>query len=101
MPRIERTRVSREDLLAILAYHRAASPQAARRVHRAIDETLHFLAQNPGAGPKREELAPGLRSFPVSRYHHYLILYRPLDAGIQVIRVLHGARDLPPLLSGQ
>jgi len=101
MSRIERTAVSREDLLAILAFYRAASPQAARRIHRAINETLHFLAENPAAGPKREELARDLRSFPVSHYRHYLILYRPIADGIQVIRVLHGARDLPPLLRGQ
>jgi hypothetical protein len=28
---------------------------------------------------------------------NYLIFYRPTDQGIEVVRVLHGARDLPPL----
>ncbi len=45
-------------------------------------------------GRKREELAPLLRSFPVG---NYVIFYRPASGGIQIIRVLHGARDVSKL----
>ena len=45
-------------------------------------------------GRNRPDLAPELRSFPVD---NYIIFYRPISEGIQVIRVLHGARDIPPL----
>ncbi|MGH7989069.1 MAG: type II toxin-antitoxin system RelE/ParE family toxin [Limisphaerales bacterium] len=48
----------------------------------------------PLLGREREELLPRLRSFPVSRY---VIFYRPMENGIEVVRVLHGARDFPPL----
>ena len=34
-----------------------------------------------------------MRSFPVKRYRNYLIFYRPSRDGIEVIRILHGARD--------
>jgi toxin ParE1/3/4 len=44
-------------------------------------------------GAVRDELIPNLRSFPVG---NYLIFYKPLPDGIEVLRVLHGARDLPP-----
>jgi toxin ParE1/3/4 len=44
-------------------------------------------------GRKVGELAPNLRSLPVGSY---LIFYRPIDDGIQLIRVLHGARDITP-----
>jgi hypothetical protein len=39
----------------------------------------------------REPSAPGLRSFPFGRY---VIFYVPLDDGIDVVRVLHAAREI-------
>jgi toxin ParE1/3/4 len=42
-------------------------------------------------GRTRDELAPGIRSFPFSRY---LLFYLPISDGIDVVRVLHGARDV-------
>jgi plasmid stabilization system protein ParE len=42
----------------------------------------------------REELAPNLRSSHVGKY---IIFYRPEDEGIEVIRVIHGHRDIPKL----
>lgn len=42
-------------------------------------------------GKSRDELAPGMRSFPIGRY---VVFYMPLEDGIDVIRVLHGARDI-------
>src|ERR1044071_7633588 len=46
-------------------------------------------------GRERSELTEGLWSFPVGR--SYLLFYRPEPGGIQLVRVLHGARDLPSL----
>jgi toxin ParE1/3/4 len=57
-----------------------------------IENKLKILAENPGMGRKRDELLPGLRSFPVGSY---LIFYYPINQGIEVIRVFHGARDIP------
>ena len=42
--------------------------------------------------PRREDLARGLRFYPVG---NYLIFYTVGDDGITVARVLHGARDYP------
>lgn len=44
------------------------------------------------SGPT-SHLAPGLRLFPLG---NYLIFYLPEPEGIQVIRVIHGARDYGP-----
>ena len=63
-------------------------------LHDAFDGTIQFWAENTGAGQARDEMALGLRSFPVSRYRNYLGCYRAIKDGIQIIRVLHGARDL-------
>jgi toxin ParE1/3/4 len=42
-------------------------------------------------GRARGELAPDLRSFP---YGRYVIFYAPIEDGIDVVRVLHSARDV-------
>lgn len=42
-------------------------------------------------GRAREELAADLRSFPFGRY---VIFYAPVEGGIDVVRVLHSARDV-------
>jgi len=52
------------------------------------------LAAMPELGRQCEELSARVRSFPVGRY---VIFYRPMENGIEIVRVLHGARDLPPL----
>jgi toxin ParE1/3/4 len=50
-----------------------------------------MLSDHPHAGQRRTELRPCLRSFPVG---NYLIFYRPLRGGVELVRVLHGARDV-------
>ena len=45
-------------------------------------------------GRDRGELAPELRS---SLVKPYVLYYRPLDDGIEIIRVIHGSRDLSGL----
>ena len=37
------------------------------------------------------DIAPELRYHPIG---HYLLLYRIVSGGIEVVRVVHGARDL-------
>ena len=56
-----------------------------------IDQKFQLLAQQSGLGRRREELAEGLRSFPVGRY---VIFYLAIPGGVQIVRVLHGARDI-------
>lgn len=56
-----------------------------------IDQKFKTLAAQPDRGRKRDELGEDLRSFAVGRY---IIFYRPLPDGVEIVRVLHGARDL-------
>lgn len=50
-----------------------------------------LLARQPQLGRGREDLSANLRLFP---YRRYLIFYIPIDGGIEIVRVLHGARDV-------
>ena len=56
-----------------------------------IDQKFHVLAEQPAIGRPRDELAEGLRSFPIGQY---VIFYHPVPGGVEIVRVLHGARDL-------
>ena len=56
-----------------------------------FDGQFQLLAIQPGLGRMREELLAGLRSFPFERY---VIFYREIHNGVEIVRLLHGARDV-------
>jgi toxin ParE1/3/4 len=60
-------------------------------------ETIQLLANQPGSGRRREELAHGILSFPFGRY---IIFYRVSQDAIEIVRVLHGARDIHTIFEG-
>jgi toxin ParE1/3/4 len=81
-----------ENDLADIWWHIAQDkPQEADRLLDRIQETLLMLTKFPHMGISREGLKPNLHSFSVG---NYLIFYFPLEDGIEVVRVLHGAREL-------
>jgi len=92
--RVQRTEQAELDLVEIWSYIADDNPDAADRLLAEIDEVCATLADAPHAGRLREDLATNLRSLPVG---NYVVLYRPRADGIIVIRVLHGARDMPEL----
>lgn len=81
---------------------RQSSPERAIRFLREADATFQRLASMPGLGTGYEPGEPSfadLRVAPVSRFKRYLVFYRPRAGGIEVLRVLHGARDVAGLLA--
>ena len=86
--------VARSDLDEIWFYIARDNPDAADKLIRSIVSRFQTLASMPRMGPEREGLSPRLRSLPIGRY---VIFYRPMEDGVEIARVLHGARDLPPL----
>ena len=59
------------------------------------------MAGTPGMGARYEHEHPALadlRVVPVSRFKKYLVFYRSVQDGIEILRVLHGARDFHGLL---
>ena len=57
----------------------------------SIDQKFQVLANQPALGRARDELVAGLRSFPTGRY---VIYYQAMTNGVDIVRVLHGARDV-------
>ncbi|MBK1700621.1 type II toxin-antitoxin system RelE/ParE family toxin [Thiococcus pfennigii] len=96
MPTIKRTAQAEEDLIDIWLYIAHDDVRAADRVLDDIEEKLLLLADQPGLGPARSDIAPELRYSPVRRY---LILYRQITDGIEIVRVVHGDRDVPTLMA--
>ena len=95
MPRVVRTPQANEDVLTIWEYIADDNVEAADRLLRKIGDLFQYLAENPFMGHEHEEYHPGLRSFPLGNYS---IFYHPIKDGIEVYRVLHGARQLEDLL---
>jgi toxin ParE1/3/4 len=91
MPRVFTRPHAEADLVDIWRYIAQDSPANADRTLDRIGDTLNRLAVVPFMGQARFDLAPGLRMFPVGSY---LIFFRPIESGIEVIRVLHGKRNI-------
>ncbi len=94
MPVIQRTAQAEEDLIDIWLYIAQDNPAAADRLLDTIDSKILLLAEQPALGPAREDIAPDLRYLPMG---NYLILYRIILDGIEIVRVVQGARNLKAL----
>ena len=76
-------------------------PHVALRFGRAIDETLDLLATFPEIGSPYESDVPahqGIRFEIVRGFPKHVIFYRITDAGLYIMRVIHGHRDIEKLL---
>ena len=91
MTEVTKTVRAEQDLDEIWFYIALDNVEAADNLLDDIDSSCQLLAIQPRGGRLRPELAPALRSFPVGRY---VVFYRPQDAGIEIVRVLHSARDI-------
>ncbi len=82
---------AQQDLENILDYtlEQWGKRQAVRYLE-ALNESVQLLANNPKLGMPRENLAPGLLSFP---YKSHIIYYCKAKRDIIVVRVLHASMD--------
>lgn len=100
---IRKLRRARLDLVDFFYYFVSkGSIPTARRFLSQAEATFQRLASMPGIGTRYEPHEPlyaDLRYFPISRFRDYLVFYRPVPGGIEMFRVLHGARDLHGILA--
>jgi toxin ParE1/3/4 len=86
------------DLDDIWYFIAADSEDQADKFIAILTEKFALLANHPFIGRDRSDMRDGIRSFPHKRY---VIFYFPTNYGIEVHRVLHGARDIPASFSDE
>jgi toxin ParE1/3/4 len=94
MARILRTEQAQQDLEAIMDYLDRQGIEFGDRFATKFEEVCELHAKHPQLGASSEEYAPNLRHFTV---WNYAIFYRPIEGGIELVRMIHGARDIPKL----
>ena len=94
MPQLLRRPEAEVDLEDIWSRIARENPGAADRFIDFVETRCPMISENPMAGRSRSELRPGLRSFPAGSY---VIFYVPQEDGVEIVRVLSGARDIDAL----
>jgi toxin ParE1/3/4 len=77
------------------------NPEAAIKFVESVESSFSLLEKNPEIGRSLATFSRrliGVRIWKVSNFEKYLIFYRPIEEGIEVLDVIHGARDLPTIL---
>ncbi len=80
-----------QDFDDIWFYIAQDNPPAADCFIDLLLEKALALSMDPLIGRARPDLAPDLRSFPVKAY---MLYYRPISDGIELVRILHSSRDV-------
>jgi toxin ParE1/3/4 len=91
VPPVRYTARARRDLIDLWLEIYEVNPAAADDLYNRLEARIEALRRYPESGRARPEIAASARAlvaFP------YLILYRIDPGGVQVVRVLHGARNI-------
>ena len=84
------------DVFDIACYLSGQREDLGFRFYDCVDHTYQQIIENPlwkGLGPFRQAETKNIRICPVNRFSNYLIFYRVERDSIEILRVLHGARD--------
>jgi toxin ParE1/3/4 len=103
-PRIEVRPQARRDIDEIADFIAQDSVAAGRRFYDSAQQAFRDLVATPGMGRLREFRNPrmaGVRSWAIRGFERFLVFYRPTDHGIEVLRILHGARDIETTLESE
>lgn len=87
--------LAERDIEEIVSYIAAESPSAASRWFGTLRTTCERLSDMPKMGVARPEIRPELRLLVMG---NYLIAYREIAGGVEIVRILHGARQWQELL---
>lgn len=89
--KIEISERALNDLEEIWFYYSEVSEKAADKILKQITEKFQNVLEFPKIGKERNDLLIGLRSFPTGKY---TIFYQETSSGIEIVRVIHGSRDI-------
>jgi len=79
-----------DDIVDTALFIAADNPTAALRWAERMRDNCRKLGEMPGMGSPRPQVHAGLRIWPVG---NYLVLYVEAVDGVDILRVVHGARD--------
>lgn len=100
MPQYQFTPEAADDLFDIWSFIARTSVTAANRVEEAIHGACALVADSPELGRVRKELTDlPVRFWLVQPYQNHFIVYDPRTKPLHIVRILHGARNLPFILS--
>lgn len=86
------------DLLAIAAYIAEHDPARARKLVARLRERCNRLSDRPHLGRPRPELGEDVRGL---WEKPYLMLYRVTESEVEILTIIHGARDLPAAVAAR
>ena len=98
MTRAALSPAAERDILEIVEWIASENPAAARGLRTALDKVATTIGEHPRIGVLKARLAsPPIRFLPI-RGFPYVVVYTPEADPPMILRVLHGARDLPEVL---
>ncbi len=89
------------DLIEVATYIAADNLDASDRFLMAAESTFQKLAKAPKMGKPCQFSNPrlaGIRQQAIKGFRRFLIFYRIADDKVEILRVIHGARDLESIL---
>jgi toxin ParE1/3/4 len=92
---------ARRDLLAAVSWIAKDNPAAARALRVSIAKAAERIAEHPRTGVERHELAEAPYRFLILTGFPYVVVYNAERRPPLIVRILHGARDLPEVLRSQ
>lgn len=99
--RLVQRRAAEADVAEQVAYLAADRPAIAHRYAIALEDAYERIRSMPEIGVLRSYGSRGLgavRVWSVPGFRRFLIFYRVTAKTVEVIRVLHSARDIPRVL---
>ena len=91
---------ARRDLLAAIKWISKDNPAAARGLRDAVVRAAERIGEHVHIGAQRPELAGEPYRFVALTGFSYVIVYNAARRPPLIVRILHGARDLPEILRG-
>ena len=87
------------DIFEIWRYIASDNTEAANRVEAAIYRACSVVAQEPLGGQVRKSLTHRpVRFWTVQQFPNYVLVYRPETRPVEIVRVLHGKRNIERIL---
>jgi toxin ParE1/3/4 len=92
------------DVESAFGFIASDSLSGALKFYDAVDRTFRQITEHPARWPRYElgrfGLA-GIRKCAVAGFRNFLIFYRIANDAVEIVRVLHGARDIPSILADE